>query len=87
MADKVFKPEDLLGKSPAEVDALKAAAGRDTTSRSVAINLASLNPKIDPRIVIGAAKSAVSGSLPAKKSDPKTGRSYFDYGGAQIFVD
>jgi hypothetical protein len=84
-ADKMFKPEDLLGKSDAEKQRLQGMVEADTRSRNYAVGLASLNPKIDPRIIIGAAKSA-STTYPDIKKD-KSGRSYFSYGGTSIFID
>lgn len=84
-ADKMFKPEDLLGKSDAEKQRLQGMVEADTRSRNYAVGLASLNPKIDPRIIIGAAKSA-STTYPDVKKD-KSGRSYFSYGGTNIFID
>jgi hypothetical protein len=83
-ADRVLKLEESVGP---DVEATKLSIQNDTVGRNIAVNLASLNPKTDPQILIGAAKAAASGKLPAKKSDPKTGRSYFDYGGVQIFAD
>lgn len=87
LADKVFKPEDMLGKKPDEVAALQASVQKDTTARNVAVNLTSLNPKIDPRIIIGAAKSAAAGGQLAKKQDEKTGRSYVTYGGVNLYLN
>ena len=87
LADKVFKPEDMLGKKPDDIAALKASVARDTTARNVAVNLTSLNPKIDPRIIIGAAKSAAGGGSLAKKQEEGTGRSYFTYGGVNIYLN
>jgi hypothetical protein len=84
-ADKMFKPEDLLGKTDAEKKSLEALVAADTRSRNYAVGLASLNPKIDPRIIIGAAKSA-STTYPSVLKD-KSGRSYFSYGGSQIYID
>jgi hypothetical protein len=83
-ADRVLKLEESVGP---DVEATKLSIQNDTVGRNIAVNLASLNPKTDPQILIGAAKAAASGKLPARKSDPKTGRSYFDYGGVQIFAD
>jgi hypothetical protein len=87
LADKVFKPEDMLGKKPDEVATLQASVQRDTTARNVAVNLTSLNPKIDPRIIIGAAKSAAGGGSLTKKQEENTGRSYFTYGGVNIYLN
>lgn len=85
-ADRALKIEEQA--LPAgDLNSLKTSIERDTIGRNVAVNLTSLNPKLDPQIVIGAAKSAAAGNLPARKTDPKTGRSYFDYGGVQIFAD
>ena len=84
-ADKMFKPEDLLGKSDAEKQKLQAMVESDTRSRNYAVGLASLNPKIDPRIIIGASKAA-STTYPNIVKD-KSGRSYFSYGGSQIYID
>ena len=83
-ADRVLKLEESVGP---DVEATKLSIQNDTVGRNIAVNLASLNPKTDPQVLIGAAKAAASGKLPAKKSDSKTGRSYFDYGGVQIFAD
>ena len=84
-ADKMFKPEDLLGKSDAEKQKLQGMVESDTRSRNYAVGLASLNPKIDPRIIIGASKAA-STTFPNILKD-KSGRSYFSYGGSQIYID
>ena len=85
-ADRALKLEEQA-LSEGDLKSLKTSIERDTIGRNVAVNLTSLNPKLDPQIVIGAAKSAAAGNLPARKTDPKTGRSYFDYGGVQIFAD
>ena len=85
-ADRALKLEDQA-LPEGDLKSLKTSIERDTIGRNVAVNLTSLNPKLDPQIVIGAAKSAAAGNLPARKTDPKTGRSYFDYGGVQIFAD
>ena len=85
-ADRAIKLEEQA-LSEGDLKSLKTSIERDTIGRNVAVNLTSLNPKLDPQIVIGAAKSAAAGNLPARKTDPKTGRSYFDYGGVQIFAD
>lgn len=84
-ADKLFKPEDLLGKTEAEKQQLQGMVATDTRSRNYAVGLASLNPKIDPRIIIGASKAA-SSTYPNILKD-KSGRSYFGYGGSQIYID
>jgi hypothetical protein len=84
-ADKMFKPEDLLNKSDAEKQQLQGMVAADTRSRNYAVGLASLNPKIDPRIIIGASKAA-SSTYPNILKD-KSGRSYFSYGGSQIYID
>jgi hypothetical protein len=84
-ADKMFKPEDLFGKSDAEKQQLQSMVAADTRSRNYAVGLASLNPKIDPRIIIGASKAA-SSTYPNILKD-KSGRSYFSYGGSQIYID
>ena len=86
LAGKVFKPEDLLGKSEAEKNTLRNQVVAETKSRDYAIGLASLNPSVDPRVIIGAAKSA-STTFPTMKQDTKTGRNYFDYGSSKIFID
>lgn len=85
-ADRALKIEEQA-LPEGDLKSLKTSIERDTIGRNVAVNLTSLNPKLDPQIVIGAAKSAAAGNLPARKTDPKTGRSYFDYGGVQIFAD
>lgn len=85
-ADRSLKIEESA-LPEGDLKSLKTSIERDTIGRNVAVNLTSLNPKLDPQIVIGAAKSAAAGNLPARKTDPKTGRSYFDYGGVQIFAD
>lgn len=87
LADKVFKPEEMLGKKPDEVASLQASVQRDTTARNVAINLTSLNPKVDPRVIIGASKAAASGGALTKKQEENTGRSYFTYGGVNIYLN
>jgi len=84
-ADKMFKPEDLLGKTDAEKQQLQSMVAADTRSRNYAVGLASLNPKIDPRIIIGAAKAA-STTYPDVLKE-KSGRSYFSYGGSKIYLD
>ena len=84
-ADKMFKPEDMLGKSDAEKQKIQSQVDADTRSRNYAVGLASLNPNVDPRIIIGAAKSA-STTFPKLQKD-KSGRSYFGYGGTNIFID
>lgn len=84
-ADKIFKPEELLGKSDAEKQQLQSMVAAETRSRNYAVGLVSLNPKIDPRIIIGAAKAATT-TYPNILKD-KSGRSYFSYGGTQIFLD
>lgn len=91
LANKQLKIEDLAsftGKNrQQEIDAYKLRIDSDTKGRRIADNLASLNPKVDPRILGGAAKAAVGGSLPTKQIDKDTGRSYFQYGGQKIFVN
>jgi len=84
-ADKVYSATDLVGKTDAEKEQLKGMVAADTRSRNYAVGLASLNPKIDPRIIIGAAKAA-STTYPNLQKD-KSGRSYFSYGGSQIYID
>lgn len=85
-ADRVLKLEEKVGAAK-DIEALQSSIEKDTIGRNVAVNLISLNPKLDPQILIGAAKSAAAGSPISKKTDPKTGRKYFDYGGVQIFAD
>lgn len=86
LADKVFKPEEMLGKTEAEKNILQGQVAAETRSRNYAVGLASLNPGLDPRVIIGAAKSATT-TYPELKMDNKTKRSYFNYGGSQIYID
>lgn len=85
-ADRALKIEEE-GLPAGDLNSLKTSIKRDTIGRNVAVNLTSLNPKLDPQIVIGAAKSAAEGNLPTRNKDPKTGRLFFNYGGVQIFAD
>jgi hypothetical protein len=83
-ADRVLKMDEQVGDKNA-IKALKESIAADTMAKQFAVGLASVNPKIDPRIIIGAAKASTTTRVDPK-TDPATGRTYFNYGGTQIFL-
>jgi hypothetical protein len=83
-ADRALKLEEQVGDKAA-IKSLQESIAADTLGKQFAVGLASVNPKLDPRIIVGAAKAATTTRV-VPKTDPATGRTYFDYGGTQIFL-
>lgn len=86
-AEKELALDDKVGKDEKQIAAMEARIAADRTGYAVATNLASLNPKVDPRVIAGIGKMAAQGNLPEKKVDPQTGRSFIEYGGMKIFAN
>lgn len=84
LAGKIPKMDELVGEDASKI---KASIQKDTFGRDYAYGLSANNPKIDPRIIIGAAKSFAEGSAIAKKTEAETGRKYFQYGGTKLYLD
>jgi len=84
LAGKVLKMDEMIGEN---ADALKASIQKETLGRDYAYSLSSINPKIDPRVIIGAAKSFTEGAALVKKKEAETGRKYFMYGGTKLYLD
>jgi len=84
LAGKIPKMDELVGEDAA---GLKASIQKETFGRDYAYGLSSINPGVDPRIIIGAAKSFAEGGQLVKKTDAETGRKYFLYGGTKLYLD
>jgi hypothetical protein len=86
-ADRVLKSDETINDSKEEVARKKRDIEIDSTGRTVAGNLASLNPKVDVRVIAGAARSAASGNRPEKQVEQETGRTYFTHGGVKLYTN
>lgn len=86
-ADKVLKLDETVNLSEKEVAAKKAQIEADGIGRDIAGNLVSLNPKVDPRVVAGFARSAAMGNRPEKQIDKESGRTYITHGGVKLFTN
>jgi hypothetical protein len=84
LAGKIPKMDELVGEDAA---GLKASIEKETFGRDYAYGLSSINPGVDPRIIIGAAKSFAEGGKLVKKTEAETGRKYFQYGGTKLYLD
>lgn len=86
-ADRVLKSDETLGLSKEELAKTKSTIDTDLKGRTIAGNLASLNPKTDLRVIAGFARSAASGNLPERQVDKETGRAFVTHGGTKLFVN
>lgn len=86
-ADKVLKLDETVGMNDKELASKKAEIDTDNRGRTIAGNLASLNPKTDLRVIAGFSRAAAMGNLPEKQIDKESGRAYITHGGTKIFVN
>lgn len=84
LAGKIPKMDEMIGEN---ADALKASIQKETFGRDYAYSLSAINPKVDPRIIIGASKAFTEGSSLVKKTEAETGRKFFQYGGTKLYLD
>lgn len=84
-ADRILKMEETVNLTKDQVAAKNRDFEVDTKGRQIAGHFISLNPKVDPRVVAGFARSAASGNLPEVYTDKETGREYITYGGVKLF--
>ena len=86
-ADKVLKLDETVNMSKEQVAGKNAEIEADSKGRTIAGNLASLNPKTDLRVIAGFSRAAAMGNLPEKQIDKESGRAYVTHGGTKIFVN